>query len=251
MNPDPRTMPPAASPPTPPPKSGALAIAALIVSILALISACFPPVSLLLLLVAFVLAVIGVVKPPRMLAAIAIVVCAFALVLNVATLIWYFTVFARPAATLPMTADLLDDPSDGFKVFYYDLSSGKVFAGPSDALPPIETPSRAKINGQPAGVRAHVLSCGDCNDPKQRYVGYLETYTEERKQAMLDPMSSFKNRSGKPMGADEGHLVARGNLEGGWAEASSAEGMKVVSESRKGCKDPNAWPLECIPGQHD
>lgn len=135
-------------------------------------------------------------------------------------------------------------------VYYYDLSNGELFAGPSNQLPPIETPSKGMIGGQPAGVRAHVLSCGDCSNPKERYIAYLESFTPEGKKAMLDPVIPTDPSKGPPMTPmerEEGHIFARPTQEGGWAKATSEEGMKIMTEARTPCPDPNRFPHECLP----
>lgn len=245
------TEPPPAStpPPAPPPKAGAAAIAALIAGILATVTACFPPVSLVVLLVAVVLAAVALARPPRKLAAIAALVCAIAFVLNVAAAVFYFTVYR---AADKKVQEIVAESSQGnyVKVYYYDLGAGKLFAASSNHLPPIDAPSGAKIEGRPAGVRAQVLGCGGCAEGMPRYIGYLETYTPERKQAMRDPASAFQH-SGDAMDADEGHLVARPSLQGGWVPAGSDEGMRIVSESIRGCRDPKIFPMVCLPGPRD
>lgn len=144
-------------------------------------------------------------------------------------------------------------PSSGpqnLPVYYYDLSNGELFSGPSNQLPPIETPSKGTIGGQPAGVRAHVLSCGECSNPKDRYIAYLESFTPEGKKAMLEPVIPTDPSKGPPMTPMErevGHIFARPNQEGGWVSATTEEGMKIMTEARSPCPDPNRFPHECLP----
>lgn len=70
-------------------------------------------------------------------------------------------------------------------VYYYDLNTGELFAALSTEIPPIEAPSGPLPNGKPAGVRAFVYSCGDCSDPAQRRVAWLEKYTARAKARAL------------------------------------------------------------------
>jgi len=63
--------------------------------------------------------------------------------------------------------------------YFYDASSGKLFAGPRLELPPIATAS-----GQGEGYGAVVFSCGDCADEASRFTGWVENYTPEAKRLM-------------------------------------------------------------------
>ncbi len=73
--------------------------------------------------------------------------------------------------------------------FFYDLNTGKLFVADALEIAPIEAPSGkpfALPDGTeiPAGVRAFVYACGEC-DPKTRKIGYLEMYTQEAKNLLL------------------------------------------------------------------
>ncbi len=62
--------------------------------------------------------------------------------------------------------------------YYYDLNTGKLFVAATDDFPPIEAPSGPAPDGRKAGVRAYVFSCGDCDDPTKRFIGYVMRRTE-------------------------------------------------------------------------
>lgn len=72
--------------------------------------------------------------------------------------------------------------STGDNVYYYDLNSHDLFAGPRNEIPPIESPS-GPHQDKPGGVRAYVFTCSDCTS-KQWTIGYLETFTDKAKHAL-------------------------------------------------------------------
>jgi hypothetical protein len=59
--------------------------------------------------------------------------------------------------------------------WYYDLNTEQLFVAEVTKHIPIDAPSGPASNGAKAGVRAHVFSFGDCSDPDQRFIGWLET----------------------------------------------------------------------------
>ena len=70
--------------------------------------------------------------------------------------------------------------------WFYDLNTGQLFRAKSNGLPPIAAPSGPLPNGEHAGVRAKVFACGDCSDPSNRFIGWLEKLTPEVKYAITD-----------------------------------------------------------------
>src|SRR4029078_13364091 len=65
------------------------------------------------------------------------------------------------------------------KLWFYDLSSGKLFTA-IEQVPPIAAPSGA-FEGGPGGVLAAVYSCGECSDESARFVAWLaRAKTEDR-----------------------------------------------------------------------
>ena len=64
------------------------------------------------------------------------------------------------------------NPSDAF---WYDVEKKTLFPH-EGVISPIEAPS----GGQ--GVRAFVYACKSCDDDNDRFIGYLQRYTEEGKQ---------------------------------------------------------------------
>lgn len=67
------------------------------------------------------------------------------------------------------------------RLWFFDLNTGKIFAGPIEQLPPIPAPSGDLIGhpGTPAGVLASVIRVE--GDPVQR-VAFIQVYTPEAKR---------------------------------------------------------------------
>lgn len=125
-------------------------------------------------------------------------------------------------------------------VYYYDLSTGQLFTGPSNQLAPIEAPS-GPYNGKPGGVRAFVFSCTDCDDESTHFIGWLDMYTPEAKEALANPTAE--------MGAsfelyERGHLVKRVEDET-WVSANDPEGFRVMEAISQEC--PGGRPQPCYP----
>jgi hypothetical protein len=77
------------------------------------------------------------------------------------------------------------------KYWFYDLSTKELFPAYTSAVPPIEAPSKAAIDGQPSGVRAFVFGCGDC---KETFIGYLQKYLPEGKTLMANMNDELRQR---------------------------------------------------------
>jgi hypothetical protein len=126
----------------------------------------------------------------------------------------------------------LPDISGG--AYFYSLASGELFVADNTEIPPIQ-------GGD--GVRAHVFSCGDCADAAARYIGWLETYTDEAKAALAqetigeqpvlppDPMIAAEPRAGEPPT---------------WFIVSSPQAMRIQQAATTRCGDKS--PNHCMPG---
>jgi hypothetical protein len=149
-------------------------------------------------------------------------------------------------------------PSPGKPVdmWYYDMKSDKtdpmerLFVGKSNELPPIEAPSKGKMpNGQEAGVRAYVFSCSDCSDKSSRFIGYLEFFTPEAREARLNPPKPEEGAPPRPMDPmmmDQGHMIASGeNLEQ-WVAQTSPQGAQIMTYIMQKCGGGQA-PKSCMP----
>lgn len=62
------------------------------------------------------------------------------------------------------------------RAFYFDLETSRLFTQRTGLLAPIKAPSGGD------GVLAIVMSCGSCDDASQRYIGWIEKYSDAFKQ---------------------------------------------------------------------
>jgi len=77
-------------------------------------------------------------------------------------------------------------PAGSREVYYYDVNTNSVFASDAASIPPIDAPSgKPGPDGVPAGVRAHIYSCGACNE-SDWFIAYLQRYTLEARQRILE-----------------------------------------------------------------
>lgn len=152
---------------------------------------------------------------------------------------------ARPNRYAPRVVD----------VYYYDLGSGQIFLGKSDKVSPIDAPSGPGSSGEPNGVRAYVFSCTNCDDESSRFIGWLEKYTPEAKQAMLNPPApdTSGNAAAGPDPTEiweKGHLIAAYKANAGelkWVVNNSDAGFRIMQSLETKC--PGGQPNPCFPPQ--
>ena len=139
-------------------------------------------------------------------------------------------------------------------VYFYDLSTGKLFPGQRNAAGPVDAPSGGKQgDGASAGVRAYVTSCGGCADPSALRVAYVESFTADSRQAWKD----YLNQNSKfviPIpdpedpsipGINSGRLVSRPSPVA-WVPIFSKQGREITAELAKSCSDGTA-AKQCSP----
>jgi hypothetical protein len=63
------------------------------------------------------------------------------------------------------------------KGYYYEVQTGNLVNGPLNQAPPI-------VEGKTTRVLAYVFSCGSCNEPGERFTGYLLRLTDAGKKSM-------------------------------------------------------------------
>ena len=101
-------------------------------------------------------------------------------------------------------------------------------------------------NGEPGGVRARVFACGDCSDPSNRFIGWLEKLTPEAKYSIQDGQSGrWEGFTSTGMPYVEGLLVRAVDGEY-WYGATSEEGRKLQEAPRKRCA-PGVVLNSCFP----
>ena len=145
-------------------------------------------------------------------------------------------------------------------LYYYDLRStaaepmDRVFVGPFETFARAEAPSKETLDdGLPAGVRAWVFSCGDCADPKQRFLGYLEMYTKESRDRTMavwqysttQPSSTDAMRD-QWTAAQKGHLVRAVDDET-WHPEFSEGGVAIARAVWSRCREPEKTLKTCLP----
>jgi hypothetical protein len=141
--------------------------------------------------------------------------------------------------------------SKASNAYYYDLSSNKLFVHIDSDVPPIVAPEQTE--GDPMGVRAHVFSCGKCDEPSSLYVGFLEMYdpkTDAGKQfRIFRELLASKGPSAEAAEAEDkaeaGRLVSRGAGES-WVQADSEAGQRVIANGARDCESGEA-PKPCGP----
>jgi hypothetical protein len=74
-----------------------------------------------------------------------------------------------------------------YPVWFYDVNTDKLFMA-QYSLQPVAAPSGPDANGNPAGIRADVFSCGDCDEGKRLVL--LSKY--ETQEGDRDPTYFFR-----------------------------------------------------------
>lgn len=131
-------------------------------------------------------------------------------------------------------------PSPFGQIWYFDVPSGDVFAGPN-AIPPVNAPS-----GPESGVRAFIYACGAC-DPATWTIAYLETHTPEAKRIMTAPAEGPEQMAARTRAMTEGRLVAPAPDKGQapkWIAANQAAAQQIAG-TRPQCNQ--GQPLLCAP----
>ena len=109
------------------------------------------------------------------------------------------------------------------QAWFYDLNTGKLFTARSKHVGPIEAPSGAQPNGEPAGFKAHVYSYVlDPNDA-ERFVGFLEMPAPgiQAGQLSLD-RSDFQEWA-------RGRLIKRVD-DDKWVPPTSRRGRQIIDD---------------------
>ena len=116
------------------------------------------------------------------------------------------------------------------KEWFYDLNTAKLFTADKTLIPPIETPSGPLPGGEPAGVKACVLTYATPPNQSNRFIGFLE-----KANPSAQPPGAIDANSGA---RQWGHARLIRRLEDSeWIEADSPEGRKILEEAF--APDPN------------
>ena len=163
-----------------------------------------------------------------------------------------FIIYQNSGSMTPRVVDM----------YYYDMNTGEIFLGQSDQVPPIDAPS-GLADGQPAGLRAYVFSCGECPSSDQivgstassleqqnTFVGWVEKYTEEARQAMEQAEQgeqSPEEEQAAYEAYERGEVVKRpGDPESAWVHIDSDEGLRIQESISQKCPG-DELPNPCYP----
>ena len=122
-------------------------------------------------------------------------------------------------------------PTSPTQLYFFDMESKKLFAGPRGVLPPITAES-----GPHKGARAYVYACGDCD--KDQFIGYVEVYLPDHQKAVQsgDRFAAQNTQSG--------HLISK-HEELKWVPRTSQQGHAIIRETWGKC--PAGKPKPCFP----
>ncbi|NBC11175.1 MAG: hypothetical protein GVY24_05485 [Planctomycetes bacterium] len=152
------------------------------------------------------------------------------------------------------------EPSGGqggaVQLYFLDEGTGMLFTAESKQQPPIVAPS--DTGGSTSGVRAHVLSCGDCPgnldgltreevQAQGAFIGYLEKYTPEAKAAMEQAMSGEEPDIAIMYEMDKGKLMRMPDSDQ-WIDANSERAVDVHIANREQCPG-DVRPRQCFPNR--
>lgn len=155
--------------------------------------------------------------------------------------------------------------------YYYDTVKNELFVGKVQEIAPIPTPAGSTVNDEPAGVRAYVFTCSSCGDASSRFVGYLETFTEESRNAQIrmneqmladnQMINNVSDPAANPVGnADpnasldlmaayaKGHLIAAAAMPNKWYPEGSIEASELISKILERCPNKQ-FPTQCMPDE--
>ncbi len=133
------------------------------------------------------------------------------------------------------------------RIYFYDLSERKLFAGPREAVPPI----KGLNNDEMDGVRAIVISpTGNPRERKNVQIAYLEKYTPELKsqlEALRKAEAAGQSTVGLlPHGAVPKNTLVRRLTDADWVPMTSPAGEAIVSEWNRPGPD-GKYPVICVP----
>lgn len=125
--------------------------------------------------------------------------------------------------------------------WFLDVGTGKLYPVDANLPAPQEPPSRATLpDGSPGGVKAYVFSCGDCNDARAQFVGYVETLPESERVKPPD----MRNPSAATIARITVTNTSALGLE--WLPMKSEKAEKIILDLQSRCHDGGKL-TECLP----
>ncbi len=108
--------------------------------------------------------------------------------------------------------------------YFFDQNTGELLVLPADTDGPVDTES-GLYQGEPAGVRAHVFSCGRCTED-ERFVGWLE------KPTALSPHTTEQEPA-----SESAHIFIRSVDNPTWVLYDSPAGRRMRDRVSERCGD--------------
>ena len=129
------------------------------------------------------------------------------------------------------------------KVWYYDLTSEKLFELPSSTVPPTAAPGGPLPNGELAGVWSAVFACGSCDDKSKQFVAWVEKFTPETQKQLEDLIAprlngykDFNPYETLNMWDNTGYLMGTPAKNIEWVQVFGPGAEKIKAEAAKKCK---------------
>lgn len=123
----------------------------------------------------------------------------------------------------------------GNRVYFLDLQTADLFDAPANSKSPMTAPSGGE------GVRAYVFACGSCADASQRFVAYVEKFSEQAAAELKRPTAERNMEV-----YEKGHLVAAAPVQGiqpQWLSIDHRGASQVTESPWQRCDDAE----ECTP----
>jgi len=92
------------------------------------------------------------------------------------------------------------------KAWFYDLNTEKLFTAKAGLTPPIAAPSGPLPDGQPAGVKAFVLSYVAEPNEAKRFIGFLQT-TEPASPKPIVLVRTLEDANWIPLDTPQGRAI--------------------------------------------
>ncbi len=142
------------------------------------------------------------------------------------------------------------------KGYYLDLNTGRLYVADNEQFAPIEAPSGPLMQGRdftdkPAGVRAYVFACYDCDAASERFIGWLEMYTGEARQQLTDSGVYVDESTGMDTW-DPVDVLERGRLireveSNEWVRRASPAGYRLMTRAIETCGKGKQPAVACHP----
>jgi hypothetical protein len=136
-------------------------------------------------------------------------------------------------------------PAEG-RAYFYDLSAKQLFVAPHSSVPPI----RGVAGEEEDGVRAVVYTWdGNCDDPANRQIAYLEMYTPELKRQVEQRKAGTAPVEGSGSirrGEAHGLILVKRPHEADWHPMTSPAAEQILQFISTPGPDGRS-PVVCVP----